>query len=193
MKPLTEEPFERIMKFFTPELFLRFNSSDDEEADHADEAWEAAIRAYRHHLDGLRDQMPSQVKQLASLCLHDAEILACEEQVEPLFPFVASEKLACWSGFAILSVRQGSEIISLFYFLWDRIRKHEATEAWPFSPRRKHWLYDEVDVSPTHRGTFVHRVLFSDGSIMEIPFFSNLIHSFPLEERQARDECRQIA
>jgi len=31
------------MKFFTPELFVRFNSADDV-GDRADEEWEAAIR-----------------------------------------------------------------------------------------------------------------------------------------------------
>jgi len=31
------------MRFFTPELFIRFNSPDDMEADRADADWEAAI------------------------------------------------------------------------------------------------------------------------------------------------------
>ena len=69
MRLQTEKPSEQVMKFFTPELFIRFNSTDDEKADRADEDWEAAIGAYRHHLDCLREQMPSQVNKLAaSLC-----------------------------------------------------------------------------------------------------------------------------
>ena len=67
MKPQTEKPSEPVMKFFTPELFIKFNSPDDVVADRADEDWEAAIREYRSHLEGLRDQMPSQVKELAGL------------------------------------------------------------------------------------------------------------------------------
>jgi hypothetical protein len=31
--------FEAIMRFFTPELYDRFNSADDDEADRADESW----------------------------------------------------------------------------------------------------------------------------------------------------------
>src|SRR3954467_10228942 len=109
------------MKFFTPELFLKFNSSDHEVADRADEEWEEAIGAYRKHLDGLSDQMPSQVKQLANLCLHDAELLAWEQPIEAFF-----ELLPFRTGFAILSIRQGDEIVSLIYVLWDRVRKHPS-------------------------------------------------------------------
>src|SRR5689334_16436410 len=114
MKPQTDAPSEQVMRFFTPDLYIKFNSPDDDEADRADEASEAAIRAYRHHLDGLRDRMPSQVRKVAELCLHDAELLACDQPVEPLFPF-PSEPFPHWSGFAILSVKQDDEILSLIY------------------------------------------------------------------------------
>ena len=29
MKPQTEKPSEQVMRFFTPELFIKFNSPDD--------------------------------------------------------------------------------------------------------------------------------------------------------------------
>ena len=35
------------MRYFTRQLYQQFNSADDEEADRADEAWEAAIEKYR--------------------------------------------------------------------------------------------------------------------------------------------------
>ncbi len=188
MKPQTEKPFEQVMMFFKPELYMRFNSSDDKVADRADEDWEAAIAAYRQHLDGLRDQMPPSVKELANLCLHDAELLAWEQPIEPLF-----ELLPFRTGFAILSMRQGDEIVSLIYVLWDRVRKHPSREDWPFSKLQTHWLFDEVDVSPNHRGMFLHRVLLSDGTIMEIPFLSALIHSFRLGDTPESNASRQIA
>jgi hypothetical protein len=193
MKPLIEKPFDQVMKFFTPELFVRFNSADDEEADCANEEWEAAILAYRKHLDGLRDLMPSQVKRLADLCLHDAEVLAREQRIEPFFLLTPFEPFPFWSGLVILSIRQNNEIISLIYSLWDRLREYMPNENWPFSKLRTHWLYDEVDVSPNHRGMFLHRVLLSDGTIMEIPFLSALIHSFPLEEDPESHSSRQSA
>ncbi len=181
------------MKFFTPELFIKFNSPDDEVADRADENWEAAIRGYRTHLEGLRDQIPSQVKELAGLSLHDAELLACELPIEPLLALSDIQPFPLWFGFAILSVKQGDEIFSLFYILWDRVRRYQPMDSWPFSKLRAHWLYDEVDVDPIGRGMFLHRVLLSDGTVVEIPFVSVLIHNFPLQERRQSDASRQIA
>jgi len=181
------------MKFFTPELFIKFNSPDDVVADRADEDWEAAIREYRSHLEGLRDQMPSQVKELAGLSLHDAELLACELPIERFLALTDIQPFPFWFGFATLSVKQGDEIFSLFYVLWDRVRRHQSIESWPFSKLRTHWLYDEVDVDPIGRGMFLHRVLLSDGTVIEIPFVSALIHNFPLQEGRQSDASRQIS
>jgi hypothetical protein len=180
------------MKFFTPELYINFNSSDDEVADRANEEWETATREYRSHLDGLRDQMPDQVRKLAGLCLHDAELLAVEEPIEPLFPS-PFERFPPWFCFAILSVKQSDEIVSLIYVLWDRVRRQQPKGKWPFSRLRTHWLYDEVDVAPIYRGMFLHRVLLSDGTVLEIPFVSALIHSIPLHDGRPNDASKQIA
>jgi hypothetical protein len=194
MKPRTKKSSEseEVMRFFARILYVRFNSPDDGEADRADEAWETAVREYRTHLEALRDQMPSQVRKLAGLCLHDAELLACDETIEPIFP-LPSEPFPHWSGFAILSVQQGDEVVSLIYVLWDRLRRHPPTEPWPFSKRPTHWLYDEVDVAPIQPGMFLHRVLSSDGAVVEVPFVSILIHSVPLREGRASGAPRQTA
>src|SRR4051794_32832671 len=70
MKHPTERRFEGTMKFFTPELYLRYNSPDDAEADRADEEWEEALRAYRDHLAKYSRDMNDRVKDLAEcLCL----------------------------------------------------------------------------------------------------------------------------
>jgi hypothetical protein len=42
-----------MMKFFTPELYIRYNSKEDAEADRADEDWEKSIRNYKSHLETL--------------------------------------------------------------------------------------------------------------------------------------------
>jgi hypothetical protein len=193
MKPQTEKPSEQVMRFFTPELFIRFNSADDVEADRADADWEAAIREYRCHLDRLWEKMPFHVQKLAGLCLHDADLLAFEEPIEPIFPLPDFEPFPLWFRFAILSVKQGDQIISLIYVLRDQVRRHQSGESWPFSKLRTHWLYDEVDVAPIGLRTFLHRVLLSDGTVIEIPFVSVMIHSFPLQEGCRSDASRQIA
>ena len=82
MKLRIEKRREHAMEFFTPELYLQFNSPDQETAYRADQTWENAIQDYNRHLDTFRDAMPSGVKELAEkLCLHDAEFIAFQENV----------------------------------------------------------------------------------------------------------------
>src|SRR5205823_7418058 len=104
--------------------------------------------------------MPSQVVKLSELCLHDAEVLACDEKAEPLFPFVEPLRSGpAWAAVAILSVRQGDQVRSLIYLLGDHLRNHAPPTDWPFSKLRRHWLYDEIDLTPSPGGTFQHRIL----------------------------------
>ena len=192
------------MRFFTPELFIKFNSPDDEEADRADEEWETAIRKYRSHLEKIRDKMPSQVEELAGLSLHDAELLDREPPSEQFLAVSAGSPLSAWKepdhrqfpfwyGFVVLSLQLDGEIYSLFYILSDRVRSQQAIKSWPFSKQQTHWLYDEVDVAPIGPGMFLHRVLLSDGTVIEIPFVSVLIHRFRLREGRQNDTSRQTA
>lgn len=175
MKRRIEKPSEQFMRFFTPELYAQFNSQNEEVADRADAEWEKAIADYRRHLETIRDDLPSQVKQLAELCLHDAEILGFERELQSFLPV----------SVAVLSLKQDDTIRSLIYMLWDRVREYPASKDWPFSPQRKHWLYDEVDVASDRRRLFLHRVLFSDGSVVEIPFVSAIISSVTLPAADA--------
>src|SRR4051794_25545771 len=140
MKHLTGKPSEGVMRFFTPTLYQQFNSPDDEEADRADEAWEEAIRAYQEHLSEVRVRMPSQVRKLADLCLHDAELLSRVEELQsitayPDFPFPFP--LPLWTAVAVLYVRSGDDLLSLIYCLSDRVRLYPPPEGWRFSAKRE--------------------------------------------------------
>src|SRR5260370_14240869 len=149
-KRRTDMPSEHKMLFFTPELYRRYNSQDDEIALAADAEWEAAIVRYQQHLAALQQKMPSQVVELSRLCLHDGEILQRQEQQHPLsiscfedwpgppqfWPF--------WYGLATVAVRLDEDLLTLFYFLSDHMTELPAAEDWPFSKKRKLWLYDEV-------------------------------------------------
>ena len=53
------------MKFFTPELYIRCNSTDDVDTDRADEEWEKALRDYKKHLVKHSKDMNDRVKDLA--------------------------------------------------------------------------------------------------------------------------------
>ncbi len=175
------------MRFFSPELYLRFNAADEVEADAADAAWESAISDYRSHLEGIRSRMSSQVWKLANLCMHDAELLGFEEVVEPAnsLPVEVFGTFPFWSAMGVVSVRREDEILSIIYVLSDRVREQSPAPDWPFSKQRVHWLYDEVDMLTGDRGIFVHRVLLSDGRVLEIPFMSVFTHRVLLSKARA--------
>jgi hypothetical protein len=188
MKRQTEKPSEHVMRFFTPELYLQFNSSDDEVADSADQAWEQALQAYQRHLETLRDRMPTSVSNVAELKL------AFERELPSPFPVPESVwPFPVWSTAAIMSLKQGDVIRNLIYMLWDRVRDFPARENWPFSKSRKHWLYDELDVAGDHQGMFLQRILFSDGNVVEIPFVSAITSSLTLPASQEGSTTRRIA
>ena len=170
-----------MMKFFTPELYLRYNSSDDNVADIADEEWETALLAYRKSLLENSKTMSHRVKDLAeSLSLHDAELLSIQEDVSSpqrsaprIFPF----------SVATISVKDGENITNLIYILNAPIEQGQPVADWPFSKLRTHWLYDEIDVrgkSPQVT-LYVHRILWSDGRVTTIPFLDVIVQSFSPE------------
>jgi hypothetical protein len=134
--------------------------------------------------------MTSQIRTIAECCFHDAEVLGFEQVNQSIFPF--PEPAPFWSSVAVLSLKQDKKLRSLIYSLWDRVRENATEENWPFSKKRKHWLYDELDVAEDHRGMFLHRVLFSDGSAVEIPFVSVIATSVALPDAEG-SAMRQTA
>jgi hypothetical protein len=163
------------MQFFTPELYLRYNSPDDTVADGADEAWERVLSDYRTHLTSFAEQMIPRVKELAeSLCLHDAELLSLQEDIPGplnLSPFR--------SPFSVAAIALGTDgkIINLLYFLWGKVAQSRAPKNWPFSQLRIHWLYDEIDLErrQLYGPLYWHRILLSDGRVVSIPFLDVVI------------------
>lgn len=180
------------MRFFTPDLLQRYNSTDQQIADQANEEWEAVLASYRTHLDGIRDTLPLNVRKLADLCLHDAEFLACNEVVEPCFPYPMDPLPPHWAALAIVCLRRDETITLVIYTLWDRIEEIAAAEDWPFSKQRSQWLYDEIDTIPGAIPRYRHRVLLSDGRIFQIPFLSATVQTVPTTAPHG-NEARQSA
>jgi hypothetical protein len=167
MKPNNEKPSDG-MQYFTPELYLRFNSSDDAIADQAQLDWENATTAYQIRLDSFRDALPPAVRQLSELNLHDANLLKHE---------IASEGGRPSQAFLLL--QQQKQITALLYLLSDAPGQTPARLDWPFSPRPLHWLYDEIDFQ---QGVFIQRILLSDGQVLTIPFVGLFLHTGELPQ-----------
>ena len=197
MKPQSERPSDsdRAMRYFTPELLARYGSIDDEEADRADEDWEAAAEAYRVHLDGLRERMPPQVEKLADICLHDAEFPTEAQPEEDFLPTgLGPSPFALWIGLKYLTIKLGDNIIFLTYVLRDHVRRYPVVDPRP-SPATTTtcWLYDELDITPGDPAGFVHRILLSDGAVLVIPFATASIRRFSLRGERPGGESRQTA
>ena len=162
------------MNYFTPELYRRYNSPDDAEADRADEDWEQALRAYQSRLASLSLVMNERLKELAeNVCLHDAEVLSMQEDV-PVRTLPTLPPLP----FATVSLRQDSQIIHLVYVVWGDVVETSPPEDWPFSTLRTHWLYDEIDLERRDANLYWHRILLSDGRVVAIPFVDVVVQSF---------------
>jgi hypothetical protein len=88
-----------------------------------------------------------------------------------------------WSLAGSLALRQENQVLMLLDFLSEEMQVSLSPPDWPFSRQRVHWLYDEFDLiggdrvrSPRTR--LVHRILFSNGVVVEIPFVA--LYPFPI-------------
>ena len=170
------------MKFFTLDLYHRFNSPDVDEAVQADAAWEDAIVEYRNYLQTYRDELPPGAKKLAEeVNLHDAEVLGVKfeylvtglrsswvnllPQAPVQIPYTAVSQIVAE---LVITLKVGDEINILLYSLWNGTEP-KLCGAGPATDRL-YWLYDEIVPEPERPRHFWHNILFSDESTLEIPF-----------------------
>jgi hypothetical protein len=191
MKPKSGKPSmpDHQMKHFTPELYMRYNSADDKIGDRADEEWEQAIENYHRHLQAL--PLTENVKKLSQQCFHDALIL--DKTIHParlLFPPFSPQMKVNSGEFGgswitphvtTMLLQHPNHLIQLFYSgtVFEPLSVDHAPE-WSLWESAKRWLYDEIDVADDEPRVFIHRILWSDGSVLAIPFGDVSIVSVPL-------------
>lgn len=174
------------MKHFTPELFIDYNSPDDEVANRANERWDEAEIQYKNRLSTIKDKLPEEVRELSRICLHDAEVLSRQTIPKPIEGFPFERFHPFWSTLEVITLRQNTEIVSLFYSLTEPVRTTPTPDEWRFSKGVSTWLYDEIDLLDERWKTFSHRVMLSTGVTLEIIFISVLIHRFSLNGASAQ-------
>jgi hypothetical protein len=157
------------MKYFTADLYERFNSRDVDVADRADDQWKKAEARYEARLQRIRGGLPDAVRELADeLCLHDAEIMAIGHD----------------DARASIVARQGSSLYWLSYGLSRAMESTRSRRAAAFSREPVVWLYDEVDMPAA--GRFVHRILLSDGQQITLTFEAFKYRSMEIRSEEAR-------
>ncbi len=186
MNGVRDMPSDVAMRYFTPDLFKQINSRDEKVVERAQVAWESAISEYQVHLDSIREGMPTAVRQLSSISLHDWDVVPIEDAIGPQPATIASLPPQLWLQLAVIPIRHEEQMIVLLYTLWDQLRTLPPINEWPFTTVGKHWLYDELDAVKTREGLYLHRILFSDGSVSEIPFSGCSLIRFPSTSSAAR-------
>ncbi len=190
------------MNFFTAELFSHFNSENDEIADTAHDDWEAAIEAYRSHVERCLHQAatvigPSSARdaeRLSSLCLHDAAIIQLPQPHE-LHVYRPGAQQAANDVMALSTASMIVQLASQATVLTYALAEDQVCEAFPlsapveppFSDRNVHWLYDEIDLEEdaSRNPCLIHRVLLSNGTELRIAFTSVSIDEVTLCEMAA--------
>ncbi len=145
------------MKYFTPELYVRGNSSDAGQVLGVEGEWEQALSRYERRWRKIRATFPEGVRRFdeSTVCLHDAEVLhlAREDQrfVMVLQPEMPAQSL----------------VILTFTLTNDPVI---VTDALPEAVRtqRRLWLYEEFDLD--RRNQFHFEVLLSNGWIIQLCF-----------------------
>lgn len=124
------------MKYFTPELFARFQSTDDEVADRADADWEKATRDYNRRWNKIKHLFPDAVRRFdaSDVRVHDADILSVARQGTKLI-LIAQEEPPCRRLMILTFVLEGEPLIE-------------------GDPRGTCWLYEEFDVDRAKRLSF---------------------------------------
>lgn len=146
------------MKYFTPELYARFNSEDPTTEAAAEEQWEQAITDYRRRLQEIASKLPAEAREFAqTVSLHDADYLGHAS-------FRSSPTNA---SITQLLVQRNDDYVLLMYTSGREPSVSPAPADWKFSPEEVHWLYDEVDLDAVGCS---HEILLSNGRTLTIPF-----------------------
>jgi hypothetical protein len=164
------------MKFFTPELLVRFRSADDDIADQANKEWERAIERYRRRFQRIRYRLPESLRVFdREQCLHDAEVFG--PAWLPLPPLRVERRVVVLIAQQIntmLPETQHTLAILEYSVATDPvIEKPVSDESFRESPAPQ-WEYDEIDlIEPS---LFSHEILFSDGRVVKMLFHDFRYH-----------------
>jgi len=162
------------MKYFTPELWLDFNSGDWASAS---KKYDRRLSAYRKHLQNILPRLPRDARRFfREVCLlHDGTLVRLEtgDHIEAQTRKVVSGKAGRQAGVRMLVLTEGGEFTyALHYKEVVRVQVKFPAEAVLF-PISRHanfgdWGYDEL--SAVTDGIFRHGILFSSGATITIDF-----------------------
>ena len=171
------------MKYFTPELYIQFNSADEKEADRAFDLWEKAIEKYQNAVQANRGLFSTGIKEfLEHYNLHDGRLVRKDtstvESIWRQFPNSLMESVYS------ISLIQNGNVVVLNYILSGDVRTVEPDGNWPFPKSKGGWLYDEIHKEDRAEigHMWSHHILLSDGTELIVPFLDMFIQKISAKE-----------
>jgi hypothetical protein len=147
----------QTVRYFTPELYARYNSTDATIADAANKEWETATLHYKRYLSNYDPFLPRGTDKLRKLCFHDG--------------LVSRQQLGYGKDETqeILVVTKPSVTYVLVYDVRAVTERALATNADSpvFASTTRTWLYDELEVQS---GWVRHSILLSTGEIWVVSY-----------------------
>lgn len=148
------------MKFFTPELYVRGQSSDPAVLDAHEREWDEACDRYAAYLETVRPEMPPGVRRIdESYYLHDARVRSIGRQGQSL----------------VMVLQLDTPPHTLLTFTFDlageyTINKAAVPEECRSPESAVEWMYEEWEKGADDPDVWLLRVLFSNGWEVRIPF-----------------------
>jgi hypothetical protein len=157
------------MKFFPPELYVRYCSPDPAVASAAEDEWERAIRRCNRHYKKIKPELPESVRDfLDKQCLHDAEVFAPARLPQPALPGSREDVILVTQNVNTLIPASLNTLITLQYAVTEEPLVETPVASDVFHQANPIWLYDEFDV--LENGVFSHEILLSTGRVLTIRF-----------------------
>jgi hypothetical protein len=167
------------MKYFTPELLVRFASEDDEVADRANDEWERAIKRYRRHYKKIEPHLPEPLRKFhADHCLHDADVFGPAKLSASSLPWNVPDVVIVAQNENTVRPEDPHALLFLRYVVTEEPVVEIPLRAAYFHEAQPIWLYDEIDlVKP---GVYSHEILLSNGRVVRLKFREFQLHVAPL-------------
>jgi hypothetical protein len=150
------------VKYFTPDLYARGQSDDDDILDGADQLWEEAGERYAAYLRSIEPELPPGIRNIhENYYLHDAVVLSVGRQGDT-FVIVLQLDTPSYDAHSDL-------LLFTYELAGEPIIDREALPGEHRCEQPVEWMYDEVELVPGQPATCVQSVLLSNGWEVRLP------------------------
>lgn len=146
------------MKYFTRDLYRRCRSTDESVLNAACEEWEQANEAYERHLAAIKPEFPPQMREFATVLLHEAKVQFIARQGDQLILVLHKD------------IPPRDLVILCFDLVGEPIIEPFADASTDWS-RPTTFEFDELDIEDKEGGrVYSQAIVFANGWLMRLRF-----------------------